>query len=342
MAEAPHAHCDHGPHHPGAAGGAHGHGGGTRRSLWVSFALTLGFMAAEAVGGWLTNSLALLSDAGHMLTDAAALGLSLLALKVGELPPSATKTFGYRRFEILAALFNGLALWAIVGVVLHEAYERLWDPPEVQALGMLAVAGLGLVVNLVSIRLLHAHKDENLNVRGAFAHVVADSLGSVGALAAGLVVATTGWRLADPLVSVAICGLILWSSWGLVREAVHILLLGVPGHLDYAEVQQAILEEEGVCCLYDLHIWSIAPGQEALSAHVVVPDGYPAPGALLHRIVDRLRERFGIAHATIQIEETHELRDARGIAVCRAAGEGVGCALPEAAGPGPVTRRTGP
>ena len=316
-------------HHHDHHGHGH-HGAGTRRSLIFSFAITLGFMGAEAVGGWLTNSLALLSDAGHMLTDAAALGLSLLALKIGEMPPSTTKTFGYRRFEILAALLNGLALWAIVGVILHEAYERVKAPPEVAAWGMMAVAALGLCVNLISIRLLHAHKDENINVRGAFLHVVADSLGSVGALGAGVVVWATGWNLVDPLVSLGICGLILWSSWGLVKESVHILLLGVPSHIDYRKVQQQILQHEGVCCLYDLHIWSISGGHEALSAHVVVSDGYPRQRELLRDIVDELSARYGIQHSTLQIEESHEMKENRAAYVCRLDDEGMVCTVPAA------------
>ncbi|MDW7712412.1 MAG: cation diffusion facilitator family transporter [Deferrisomatales bacterium] len=322
------AHCGH-----SQGGGA---APGARRNLLLALVLTLSFMVAEAVGGWLTNSLALLSDAGHMLTDAGALGLALLALRIGQMPPSATKTFGYRRVEILAALLNGLALWAIVGVILREAWERFRDPREIHALGMMAVAALGLAVNLVSLRLLHRHKDASLNVRGAFVHVLADSLGSVGVLAAGVVIATTGWTLADPLVSVVICGLILWASWGLVRDAVHVLLLGVPPHLDLRRVERAILEEEGVCCLYDLHLWSIAPGREALSAHVVVPDGYSRQRELLDGIVRRLREGFGIDHATIQIEETHEMKSSRADTVCAVPGQGASCALlPDPpAGPG--------
>lgn len=323
-----HVHTDHCRHgHPAA------HAAGSRRSLWMAFALTVSFMVAEAVGGWITNSLALLSDAGHMLTDAAAIGLSLLAFKVGATPPSVTKTFGYRRVEILAALFNGLALWAIVGVVLRESYGRFRQPQEIQAVGMIAVAAAGLAVNLASMKLLHAHKDENLNVRGAFLHVVADALGSVGALTAGIVVATTGWTPADPLASAGICALILYSSWGLVREAVHGLLLGVPVHLDFRQVQRALLEQEGVCCLYDLHLWSIAPGQEALSAHLVVPKGYAQRQELLARTVARLREDFGITHATIQIEESHEMKESRLDTVCTVAGAGAGCALPH--GPKP-------
>jgi cobalt-zinc-cadmium efflux system protein len=302
---------------------------GSRRSLWFSFFLVAGFMLVEAVGGWLTNSLALLSDAGHMLTDAAALGLSLLAMRFGSMPPSPTKTFGYRRFEILAALLNGLALWAIVGVILHEAYFRFQAAPEVKAHGMIGVAALGLAVNLFSLFLLHGHRDENLNIRGAFLHVVADSLGSVGALAGGFVILSTGWLAVDPLVSVGICLLILWSSWGLVREAVHVLLLGVPPHIEYREVQKAILDHDGICCIYDLHIWSIASGQDAISAHVVVPDGFKGKNELLGDIITTLKTRFAIEHATLQIEESHRLRDERGDMVCRVGGAAPACSFPE-------------
>ena len=312
-----HNHGGHGHHHHGS-----------RRSLFLSFTITLSFMVVEAVGGWLSNSLALLSDAGHMLTDASALGLSLLALKMGERPPSVTKTFGYRRFEILAALLNGLALWAIVGVIFREAYHRFQKPPEVEAVGMIAIAAIGLSVNLVSLYLLHAHKDENLNIRGAFLHVMADSLGSVGALVAGVIILKTGWTLVDPLVSLGICALILWSSWGLIKDAVHILLLGVPAHIAYHEVEEEVSRHEGVCCLYDLHVWSIASGHDAMSVHVVVPDGFTGKNELLQNIVDGLRERFGIGHATIQIEETHNLRDERIASVCKVGGGSVACAYP--------------
>lgn len=312
-------------HHSHDHSGHRHHNGGSRRSLFFSFIITLSFMVIEAFGGWLTNSLALLSDAGHMLTDAGALGLSLFALRIGEKPPSKTKTFGYRRFEILAALFNGLALWAIVGVILHEAYVRLKAPQDVEPVGMIIIALIGLIINLISIRLLHAHKDENLNVRGAFLHVVADSLGSVGALLAGFIILKTGWTLVDPLVSLGICSLILWSSWRLVRDSVNILLLGVPEHLDYEEVQQTIINHEGVCCIYDLHIWSIISGHDALSAHIVVPDGYTQQKKLLHEITNTLKERFGVEHVTLQVEESHEMKERRVDSICRVGAEGVAC-----------------
>jgi cobalt-zinc-cadmium efflux system protein len=302
------------------------HHSGSRRSLFLSFVIISSFMFIEAVGGWLTNSLALLSDAGHMLTDAGALALSLFAIKIGEKPPSPTKTFGYRRFEILAALFNGLALWGIVGVILHEAYLRLQAPPDVKAYGMMAIAAIGLVVNLIAMRLLHAHKEESINVRGAFLHVMADSLGSVGVLVAGMIILATGWTMIDPMISVAICGLILWSSWAIIRDAVHILLLGVPSHIDYREVEETILDHEGVCCLYDLHIWSIVGGQEAVSVHVVVADGFARQKELLESIIESLHRRFGIDHATIQIEESHRIKDNRLSTVCRMDRQDRGCA----------------
>lgn len=286
-------------------------------------------MVIEAVGGWLTNSLALLSDAGHMLTDAGALALSLLAMIIGDKPPSLTKTFGYRRFEILAALFNGLALWAIVGVILHEAYHRLLNPPEVKAIGMMGVAVIGLVVNLVAIRLLHTHKEESINVRGAFLHVMADSLGSVGVLAAGFIILATGWTLIDPMISLAICCLILWSSWGIIRDAVHILLLGVPRHINYRRVEEMILQHEGVCCLYDLHIWSIASGQEALSAHIVVAGEFAGQKQLLEDIIENLHVKFGIDHTTIQIEENHKIKDEHVDSICRVDKDERPCAVPK-------------
>lgn len=299
----------HGHEHDKTDAGHHHHGG---RSLLISFLLTSGFMLVEAVGGWLTNSLALLTDAGHMLTDAGALGMSLLALRLGARSPTRKHTFGFRRFEILAALFNGLALWAITGVIFHEAYLRLTAPPQVEAGGMMLVAAVGLAVNLISIVLLHAHKDESLNIHGAFLHVAADSLGSVGALTAGVIIYYTVWTLVDPLVSVGIGFLILWSTWGLIRDSIHILLLGVPVHLDYEEVGEEIRSNEGVCCIYDLHLWSISSRQDALSAHVVVQDDFDRKENLLRKIADGLQTRFNIDHVTLQLEESHELRNTQG------------------------------
>lgn len=322
---------DHGGDHAVAGGGDREERGASarqsRKRLLLSLVCTAGIMVAEAVGGWISGSLALLSDAGHMLTDAGALGLGLFAVKLSQRPPTPTRTFGWRRVELLAALANGLALWAVVGVILHESYLRLRAPQAVNAEGMMIVAAIGLGVNLLSISFLHRHKDHNLNVRGAFLHVVADSLGSVGVLAAGAVVWRTGWTAADPLVSVLICALILWSSWGLVRETVHALLLGVPPHIDFREVERALLEGEGVCCIYDLHIWTIETGHDALSAHVVAAGEDPAQLAgIAPALTAMLAERFGIGHATLQIEGSHGMKEERS-GVCRLDAGGGRCAL---------------
>jgi cobalt-zinc-cadmium efflux system protein len=314
---------------------SHDHSGpGAHRHLLIAFTITFTFMFIEAVGGWLTNSLALLADAGHMLTDAGALGISLVALRLAARPPSTSHTFGFRRFEILAAFINGMALWAIVGVILREAIERFREPPTVAAQGMIAIAAMGLMVNLLSIAMLHGHKDESLNIRGAFLHVVADSLGSAGAILAGVAILFTGWFWLDPLVSLAICLLILWSSWKLIRDSVHILLLGVPAHLDYRQVEQEILSHQGVCCLYDLHLWTISSHQEALSAHVVIPEGFSRQKELLQDILTGLRRRFAIEHATLQLETSHEMRDQR-TGICRIDAECTACNYPEGCGSEP-------
>lgn len=306
-------------HHTHTPADDHHHGS---RSLLISFLITTGFMVIEAVGGWLTNSLALLSDAG-------ALGLSLLALRLGARSPSRTHTFSYRRSEILAALLNGLALWAITGIIFHEAYQRFSEPPEVKAGGMIIVAAIGLMVNLISIALLHGHKDENLNIRGAFLHVAADSLGSAGALTAGVIIYYSGWTLIDPLVSVGIGFLIMWSTWGLIRDSIHILLLGVPIHLNYGEVEKEIRGHRGFCCIYDLHLWSISSREDPLSAHIVVSDNFDRQKELLKEILKGLRVRFGIEHATLQIEESHELRDSR-TNTCRIDASCCACDFPPA------------
>jgi cobalt-zinc-cadmium efflux system protein len=263
-------------------------------------------MIVEFIGGWLTNSLALISDAGHMLNDAAALGLGFFAVKLGEKPPSMTKTFGYRRVEILAALLNGLTLWVIVGMILHEAWLRMQAPQEIRPVGMMAVAAAGLVINLLSAKVLHSHKESSLNVKGAFLHVMADTLGSLGAVVAGAIVWKTGWTFADPLMSFAICALILASSWGFLKESVHVLMLGVPSHLEFSKVEGEILATEGVCCVYDLHIWSIQPGTEALSAHVVITEGFEERERVLRELTSKLKEKLGIGHVTLQLETSHE------------------------------------
>lgn len=291
------------------AGHGHRHdhggvGGGRTRRLAIVLALTTAYMIAEAVGGWMTNSLALLSDAGHMLTDVAALALSMTALWFGSRPAPAEKTYGYYRIEILAAFVNGVTLVVIALFIVYEAYERILEPPVVATTEMMIVAAGGLAVNLVSAWLLshrHAHEHRSLNEHGALLHVIGDALGSVGALLAGVLMWWKGWYAADPIISVVIALLIVVSSYELIREAVNVLLEGTPAHINIAAVREAMLEIDDVIDVHDLHVWSITSGRDALSAHVVCDcDCYNK--ALVEQVRRRLHERFGISHLTIQLE----------------------------------------
>ena len=269
------------------------------RLKWV-LAITVSFMVVEVVGGVLSRSLALLADAGHMFTDVAALALTLLAMRLARRPPSARKTFGYVRFEILAALVNGATLLLIAGLILIEAWERLRSPVEIDAVVMLSVATLGLGVNIAGAMLLRAHAHDNLNVRGAYLHVLGDLLGSVGAIAAGVIILTTGWSPADPIISIVIALLIVFSAWKLVRESADVLLEAVPTHIDMDAVLGALRGIEGLDEVHDVHVWTLTSGFVALSAHGVIDD--PAQHT---RILDEVRERMsahGISHVTFQIE----------------------------------------
>lgn len=269
--------------------------------LTLVLAVTAIYFFAELLGGILTNSLALLSDAGHMFSDIAALGLTLFAFKMARRPATAKRTYGYHRLEILAALINGLTLWLIVGVIFNEAYRRFLNPPQVHSLGMLLISSIGLMVNIVSGMLLYATDRTCLNMRGAYLHVLGDALGSVGAVAAGLIMLLTGWYLADPLVSVFIGVLILYTSWGLIKESVDILMQSVPRVIDVEEVHKALEQVRGVIKIHDLHVWSVTSGVFTLSAHAVIrPDGNPH--LILDRIEDKLKSRFAIEHTTIQLE----------------------------------------
>jgi len=261
----------------------------------------------ELVGGYLTNSLALVSDAAHMFTDMAALGLTLFALWICSRPASETKTFGYYRAEILAALVNGVVLWVIVVFIVAEAWRRLHDPPAVEGRGLLALALLGLVVNAVVALRLREHRDHSLNLRGAYLHVVSDLLGSVGALGAAVVILLTGWYTADPLASVLIAVLILLSSWNLVREAVDVLMEAVPAHVDVEVLQRALERVPGTGEVHDLHVWTLTTGRYALSAHAVAT-GNVAHDVMLAHMAEICARDFRIDHVTIQIE--HESRRA--------------------------------
>ena len=259
-------------------------------------------MGAEVVGGVLTHSLALLADAGHMLSDAAALALSLFALWiVDRRRPGPLRTYGYYRAEILAALVNGAALVAIAILVAVEAVARLRTLAEVNAAGMTVVAAGGLVVNLVALALLHGSRDEGLNLRGAWLHVASDALGSVQAIAAGVLIWAFGWQWADPAASLLISVLVVWSAWGLLKEALAVLMEAAPGHIDVDAVRAAILDVGCVGGVHDLHVWSIASGFDCLSAHVVAGDGKERD-ALLDELRRMLHDRFAIEHITIQLE----------------------------------------
>jgi cobalt-zinc-cadmium efflux system protein len=258
-------------------------------------------MLAEAVGGWLTGSLALLADAGHMLSDVAGLGLSLFAIWIAERPPTPQRSFGYYRAEILAALANGAALVAVSIFIFVEAYRRIWQPPEVQGAGMLAIAAGGLVVNLIGLWILGQGRHENLNVRGAWLHVLGDALGSVGAMAAGALVWAFAWHWADPLISVVIGLLINYSAWRLLAESVAVLMEYAPRGIDVDEVLETMKSVPGVLAVHDLHVWSVTSGLNSLSAHVVIDDGQSAT-ALLTELRTLLHDRYGIDHSTLQIE----------------------------------------
>jgi cobalt-zinc-cadmium efflux system protein len=260
-------------------------------------------MVAEVVGGLWTNSLALLSDAGHMLSDAAALALSLAALWIARRPPTPERTFGFHRAEILAALINGAALGAIAVLIFVEAWDRFQSPPAVRGGPMLAIAAGGLVVNLVALGLLSADRKHSLNVRGAWLHVLGDTLGSLGAMASGLLIWAFGWHWADPVASVLIGVLILVSSWRLLQETVAILMEGTPAHLDVAAIREALAAAPGVLDVHDLHVWTITSGMDSLSCHVVA-DPETCPPDLLRRLQGILRDRFGLDHVTIQIQSS--------------------------------------
>lgn len=282
-------------------GHSHGRAERSRRSLSVVLVLTAAYMLAEAGGGWLTGSLALLADAGHMLTDVAALGLALFAVWFASRPATSSKTFGYYRLEILAALINGVALILISFLIFYEAYKRWAQPPVVRSGLMIVVATGGLIINLVCARLLHGDHQDDLNVRGARLHILGDALGSVGAIAAGAVMWLYGWYAADPLFSSLIGLLIVWSSWHLIRESTNVLLEGTPAHINLAAVEDAILQTDGVTDVHDLHIWTITSGREALSAHVIHAETI-SQADLLKKLRTKLNERFGVDHLTIQME----------------------------------------
>jgi len=258
-------------------------------------------MFAEGIGGWLTNSLALIADAGHMLTDVAALSLTIGAIWFGSRPATAKKTFGYYRLEILAAFVNGIALVLLAIWVIYEAIERWQSPPAINGSQLTLIAAGGLVVNIIAAKLLHSGHKHDLNMRGAWLHVMGDLLGSVTAIVAGVLIATLGWLWADPLCSVLISMIIIFGSWRLIMESVNVLLEGTPAHISLSAVESTILETSGVAGVHDLHVWTISSGIEALSAHIS-HDESVVHSELLVKVRERLHDRFGIDHLTIQME----------------------------------------
>lgn len=290
------------------AGHPDDHGGSPervdRRPLAIALGITSAFLVAEVIGGLLTNSLALLADAGHMATDVAALALSLFAIWLARRPATPERSFGFARAEVLAAFVNAATLVAISLFIFWEAFRRLGAPPEVDSGPMLLVAIAGLGANAASgwVLMRGGGHRENLNVRGAFLHVVGDMLGSIGAIVAALVMLATGWYLADPLLSAGIGVLILWSAWTLLRESVDVLLEATPKGIDPAMVRAAMVRVDGVAGVHDLHIWTVTSGLVAMSAHVEVA-GARAWQDILEDLTRLLGARFGIAHVTLQPEE---------------------------------------
>lgn len=273
----------------------------SRRRLGLVLVLTSIYLVAEALGGWWTGSLALLADAGHMLTDVAATGLALLAVWFGARPATSRKTFGYYRIEIVAALVNGVALVVISLLIIYEAYERWSSPPVVKSNGVILIASGGLIINLICAWILHSRHEVDLNMRGAWLHVMSDAFGSVAAITAGVLMSLYGWYVADPLFSIVIGLLIIWSSWTLIRESTNVLLEGTPSHINLAAVERAILETAGVSDVHDLHVWTITSGRDALSAHVRHSHSISQP-ELLRDLRVKLQDKFGVDHLTIQME----------------------------------------
>lgn len=291
---------DHGHASAATAGAKH------RKPLIIAFGLTAAYMLVELVTGLVTGSLALLSDAAHMGTDVLGLGMALAAITLAQREAPAQRTYGTYRLEVLAALANGLLLFGVAGYVLYEAWQRFASPPDVPGLPMMAVAAVGLIVNLISFRLLAAGSKESLNLKGAYLEVFADMLGSVGVIVAAVIIFTTGWRYADPLIGAGIGLFILPRTWKLTAQAVRILMEVAPPGLDVEQVRAQILTLPGVADVHDLHIWTVTSGMETATGHVVLADD-----AELHSVLDRvtalLAEEYHVTHATIQCEPgSHE------------------------------------
>ncbi|WP_312706160.1 cation diffusion facilitator family transporter [Stenotrophomonas sp.] len=274
------------------------------KPLWWALGLTTTFLLVEVAGAFWTNSLALLSDAAHMATDTLALMIALVAVRLSRRPPDARRTYGYARLEALGAMINGAMLFVVAAYILWEAIERFRQPQDIASTGMLVIAAFGLVINLISMRLLQAGSGESLNVKGAYLEVWADMLGSVAVIVGALLIRWTGWKPIDPILAVLIGLWVLPRTWVLMREAINVLLEGVPKGTDVARVRQRLGDHDAVLDVHDLHIWALASSTPALTAHVVMREGSDAD-ALRRTLSDRLHDEFGIEHVTLQVEADH-------------------------------------
>lgn len=306
--------ADHHHGHDQRDGHGHGHGAGHshvpldvkfEKPLWIAFGLTLFFMLTEVAGGLLSNSLALLSDAAHMMTDVLALGVSLFAVRMSRRPADSLRTYGYARMEAVGAMVNGGLLFVLAGYILWEAIDRFREPQPVATVGMLAVAVLGLVVNLISMRLLRAGAGHSLNLKGAYLEVFSDMLGSIGVILGALAIRYTGWTVIDPIIAVLIGLWVLPRTWVLLRQAGHVLMQGVPDGLDLGEVRAAMLDQPQVADVHDLHVWALGSREPILTAHVLVAEGTHAPDVVREQVAQMLRTRFHVGHSTLQMERVH-------------------------------------
>ena len=275
------------------------------RPLWIAFGLTLFFLFVEVAGGILTNSLALLSDAAHMMTDVIALGVSLFAVRLARKPADAKRTYGYARMEAIGAMINGGLLFLVAGYILWEAVGRFREPPHVASTGMLVVAGLGLVVNLISMQLLRAGAGDSLNMKGAYLEVWSDMLGSVGVILGALAIRFTGWTVIDPIIAVLIGLWVLPRTWVLLRQAGHVLMQGVPAGVNLDAVRDAMQAQPGVAAVHDLHVWALGSREPILTAHVLLANDAADTDGIRIAMAEMLHERFDIDHATLQLEGRH-------------------------------------
>ena len=285
-------------------GAGHEHGGEIKheKPLWWAFGLTATFLIAEVIGGLLTNSLALLSDAAHMGTDVIALAIALLAVRMSRKPADAKRTYGHARMEAIGAMVNGGMLFLVAGYILWEAIGRFREPAEVSSTGMLVIAALGLIINLISMRLLKAGSGESLNVKGAYLEVWADMLGSVGVIIGAVVIMFTGWTLVDPIIAVLVGLWVLPRTWTLLREAGQVLMQGVPAGIDLDKVRDMMLAHPGVAKVHDLHIWALGSKEPVLTAHIILTDETQPPDATRQSLAAALTAAFNIEHATLQVD----------------------------------------